>query len=82
MSWIFFLLILYFIYKQLSKSVLKAKRQGKLNSPFLIPVRIPIGMMMPMTTVIRIRRKRSKRTATIEDTGKVRMKKKKTLMKS
>ena len=82
MSWIFFLLILYFIYKQLSKSARKAKRQSQVNGPFLIPGRIPIGMMMPMATAIRIRRKRSKRTATIEDTGKVRMKKKTTLMKS
>ena len=29
MSWIFFLLILYFIYKQLSKSARKAKRQSQ-----------------------------------------------------
>ena len=37
MSWIFFLLILYFIYKQLSKSVLKAKRQREAQLPFPYP---------------------------------------------
>lgn len=37
MSWIFFLLILYFIYKQLSKSARKAKRQRQDQQPFPYP---------------------------------------------
>ena len=37
MSWIFFLLILYFIYKQLSKSVRRAKRQRQNQQPFPYP---------------------------------------------
>ena len=37
MSWIFFLLILYFIYKQLSKSARKAKRQRRDQRPVPYP---------------------------------------------